>query len=189
MLLNTETSLLVMIDAQEKLVPAINNNDALTRHMKTLAKAAARLEVPIFVTEQNPDGLGPTLAGLKEAAGAAATYFTKSDFSSTRDKTFHEALQAPLSQGRQQIILSGVEAHICVLQTALGLCDLKAGFPDVEIFVVADAVGSRQPTSLEAALARLSGAGVQLVTSEMVLFEWLGASTHPAFKELRKLIL
>lgn len=189
MLCDRSKSLLVLIDLQEKLMPAIKDQDAVIKNALTLSKAARRLEIPQIISEQNPLGLGATVGPLLEAAGDTAKIVSKSCFSAQKDEEFLEVISAHLAEGRRQILICGVEAHICVLQTAIDLFILKAVHPELEVMVVVDATGSRKALSMEMAFKRLSAAGVSLLTTEMVLFEWLGHSGHEAFKDLRRLIL
>ncbi len=188
MLLNPSTSILVVIDVQDKLMPAIDGADGIISTSEMLVRAAAALEVPVIFTEQNPDGLGGTVEAVKRAADETAITVAKSCFSASRDEGFESELNKLRESGRKQVLLTGVEAHICVLQTALGIKSLISPI-EPEVFVVADAIGSRRAQSYETALTRMQGRGVEIVTSEMVLFEWLGTSEHPAFRELRRLIL
>jgi nicotinamidase-related amidase len=180
MLLQRDQSQLLMIDMQEKLVPAMHEREALTRNCLTLLHAAGHLDVPITISEQYPQGLGHTLQELKQAAGNVAG-MAKMEFSCARDAAISTRLN---ENARRQIVLCGVEAHVCVLQTAL---DLRASGMDV--FVVLDAVASRREFSSRLAADRLTACGVHVVSVEMVIFEWARAADEPAFKLLRKLIL
>lgn len=179
MLLKRERTCLLMIDVQERLVTAMDGVDRLVANCAILLKAAARLGVPVLLSEQYPKGLGPTVPALS-ALVPAVSPVPKTEFSCTAAPGYLDRLRAT---GRDQAVLAGIEAHVCVLQTALGLREL--GYP---VFVVADAVSSRQPNSVALALARLREAGVSVVTTEMVVFEWLGKAGTPEFKELTALI-
>ena len=145
----------------------------------TAPTAAARLGVPILASEQYPKGLGPTAAELKPLVPEGCT-LEKIEFSCAANEPHVNRLRR---LQRRQAVIAGIEAHVCVLQTALGL--KSAGY---DCFVVADAVGSRAPANLAAALARLRDSGIPVVTTEMVLFEWLGCAGTPEFKELSALI-
>ncbi len=166
-------SLLVVIDLQARLVPAIAEGEGVVATARRLCAAADLLGVPVLLTEQNPAGLGATVPDL---AGREA--FPKMEFDVTRTPDFLDRL-APGAD----VILAGCEAHICVLQTALGL--LGTGH---RVRIVRDAVGSRRIENREAALARLAAQGADVVTSEMVMFEWLGSAAHPRFRDVVKLV-
>ncbi|WP_137389850.1 isochorismatase family protein [Rhodoligotrophos defluvii] len=173
-LLDRSRSLLLLIDFQERLMPVIDQSGAVIANAVRLLKAARLLDVPALRTEQNPRGLGPT---LPELAGNEMVV-EKVSFAACPATGFAEALG-----NREQIVLSGCEAHICVAQTALGLRAQGR-----EVFVVRDAVGSRRAESKETALVRLAANGVEIVTTEMVLFEWLATSADPQFKAVSALI-
>jgi nicotinamidase-related amidase len=175
-LLTAEGGVLLLIDLQERLMPAIDDHETVLARALRLAEAARLLDVPIRATEQNPDGLGATVAPLKAHPQAI---LSKTTFSAAEDPGF----SALLPPGAEQIVVAGVEAHVCVLQTVLGL--LGSGRP---VFIVADAVGSRDPADKAVALDRASRHGAGIVTSEMVLFEWLRDAGHPKFREVQKLL-
>ena len=176
MLLTAQSAALLLIDLQERLVPTIYDAEAVVARAVRLAEAARLLEVPIRATEQYPAGLGPTVPAL---AGYPQAVLTKTAFSATADPGF----AALLPPGVSQIVVAGCEAHVCVLQTVLGL--LPRGH---RVLVAADAVGSRDPDDREAAIARARQHGAEIVTSEMVLFEWLRDARHPRFREVQKLL-
>ena len=180
MLLQRDQCQFLMIDMQEKLVPAMHEREALVKNCRTLLEAADHVGVPVLMSEQYPQGLGHTLPELKQAAGDIAG-MAKMEFSCARDAAISARLE---ENARGQIVLCGVEAHVCVLQTAL---DLHASGKNV--FVVLDAIASRRELSSRVAADRLTACGVHVVTSEMVVFEWARAADEPAFKPLRKLIL
>ncbi len=165
-------SALLVIDLQARLMPAIEGGPAVLAATRRLLRAAALLDVSVAITEQNPAGLGPTVPGLEGPAPIA-----KTSFDACRDGGLARLPDRPC------MVLAGAEAHVCVLQTALGL--LEAGR---QVFVVADAVGSRTTLSHTTALRRLERHGAEIVTSEMVLFEWLGTATHPKFREVLALL-
>jgi nicotinamidase-related amidase len=177
-LLTAEGAVLLLIDLQERLMPVIHDHEAVVARAVRLAEAAQLLDVPVRATEQNPAGLGPTVAPLKAYPQAV---LAKTTFSAAEDP----GLPALLPAGAAQIVVAGCEAHVCVLQTVLGL--LGSG-PGLTVFVVADAVGSRDPADKAAALDRASRNGAEVVTSEMVLFEWLRDARHPKFREVQKLL-
>jgi nicotinamidase-related amidase len=175
-LLNADGAVLLLIDLQERLMPVIHDREAVVARAVRLAEAAQLLDVPIRATEQNPAGLGPTVAPLVAYPRAV---LSKTTFSAAADPGFSALLPA----GSTEIVVTGCEAHICVLQTVLGL--LASG---QRVIVAADAVGSRDPADKAAALDRASRHGAEVVTSEMVLFEWLRDSQHPKFREVQKLL-
>ncbi len=178
MLIKAERSSLLVVDVQEKLAPAMSDIDRVVENTSILMRAASRLSVPQLVSEQYPKGLGATLASLCELSDGEAA--PKMSFSCMGDSAFESRFNA---LGRNQAVIAGIEAHVCVLQTAMDLLDRN-----MQVFVVADATSSRSPDSHSMALHRLSGAGAGIVTTEMVLFEWLGQAGTPEFKELSKLI-
>lgn len=179
MLLDRTKSCLLVIDVQEKLIGAMSAAAEVVANTGILLKAAERLGIPVLFSEQYPKGLGPTVAALAPYAAKTGAV-TKTEFSCAAAPGYVERLRAA---GREQLVLTGIEAHVCVLQTALGMKEL--GFP---VFVVADAVSSRKPESAALALERMRAGGVTVVTAEMVLFEWLGRAGTPEFKELSALI-
>jgi nicotinamidase-related amidase len=179
MLIEAATSALMLVDAQSRLLPAIDDGAACVERCRLLLEGARRLAVPILGAEQYPEGLGPTVTALAGLVPPGRIY-PKRHFAAGADPAIAAALQA---LGRPQIVLCGMEAHVCVLQTALDLPRLG-----LRPIVVADAVASRRPESRTLALARLRARGVEIVSAEMVLFEWLGVAGTPDFKALLPLI-
>jgi nicotinamidase-related amidase len=177
-LMHRDTSRLLLVDVQRKLIPTIAGYEAVERNGVRLLEACRILEVPVTISEHYPQGLGPTVSPLAAAAGDAPR-FEKIEFSCLRNP----ALAAHLVADARDVILCGLEAHVCVLQTAFDM--LAAGR---RCFVVADAVGSRTDDNKQAGLQRLEQAGAQIVTTEMVLFEWLERAGTPAFKGVSRLI-
>jgi len=175
-MLNSEGAVLLLIDLQERLMPAIFDGDAVIARAVRLAEAARLLDVPVRATEQYPAGLGPTVAPL---AAYPTAVLAKTSFSATNDPGF----PALVPEGAGDIILAGVEAHVCVLQTALGL--LESGH---RVVLAADATGSRDSADKAVAIERTRQHGAEIVTSEMVLFEWLCDAKHPRFREVQKLL-
>ena len=171
-----DTGLLV-IDVQEKLMAKIPGSDTLVRNIAFLIDAARLLDMPVQATEQYPKGLGPTVPDL---AARLPERSDKLGFSSCAVpsviENFHRA-------ARPKIVLAGIETHVCVLNTALDL--LAAGF---RVYLPADAVASRYALDHEMALRRLEQAGAILTTAETCVFEWIGGSDHPRFKEISKLV-
>jgi len=158
--IDPERSVLLLVDLQSRLMPAIEDGAAVIANARRLIDAAELFRIPILFTEQNANGLGGTLPELHTKTAAIAHKMT---FDACRAPDFTEALG-----DRTDIVVAGCEAHVCVLQTILGL--LKAGR---RIFAVRDAVGSRRSESKEAALRRMERNDAEIVTTEMVLFEWL----------------
>ncbi|MFA7291253.1 MAG: hydrolase [Rhodocyclaceae bacterium] len=179
MLIQPNQSLLLVVDIQEKLAPAIHEGAAAIANNRRLLASATRLGIPVFVSEQYVRGLGGTVAELLPLP-AGAQRIEKMHFSCTREPGFLEKLA---QTGRQQIVVTGMETHVCVLQTALGL--LEAGYT---VFLVEDASSSRTPANRAAALARLRAAGAHIVTTEMVVFEWLQKAGTDDFRALLPLI-
>ncbi|OIQ89362.1 putative isochorismatase [mine drainage metagenome] len=179
MLLTAAQSGLLIVDVQEKLAPVMSEPRRVLQNCGLLLRAAARLGVPALVSEQYPRGIGPTVVDLRQWIGPEAIA-EKIHFSCADEPALLERLGA---WNRPQLVVAGIEAHICVLQTALGLA--ARGFRP---FVVADACASRQPSSEALAMDRLRQAGVAVVSTEMVLFEWLNRAGTPEFKELSPLI-
>ena len=174
-MIDVRNSTLLVIDMQARLMPAIDAAAAALLNARRLTEAAALLNVPVAFTEQNPKALGPT---LPELGATAAHTLAKMTFDACRAPGF----DALLPEGRAAI-LTGVEAHVCVLQTALGLIERGR-----RAAVVADAVGSRRLENKTTALDRMARAGVEIVTTEMVVFEWLGGADNPCFREVVALI-
>jgi nicotinamidase-related amidase len=180
MLLSAHSSQLLVVDVQERLLPAMTSSEACLSNIVRLAKASRHLAVPITISEQYPQGIGPSAAPIRATCEGAAEIMTKMTFSCGHDEKIAARIAA---NARRQLVICGIEAHICVLQTALTFA--SAHF---DVFVVADAVTSRQPESKEIALRRLERAGVTLATVEMVFFEWLGRAGTADFKILQQLI-
>lgn len=179
MLIEVARSALLVVDAQARLAPAMHDPGACLARCQVLIEAAKRLELPILASEQYPKGLGHTVPELA-ALLAPEQIHAKRHFAASADPGIAQAVRA---FRRPQIVLCGMEAHVCVLQTALGL---KAD--GLQPIVVADAVAARRPESCTLALDRLRANGVEIVNTEMVLFEWLGEAGTPAFKALMPLI-
>lgn len=179
MLIDAANAFLTVIDMQERLLPAIADNEVVERNCSILLQAANQMNVPTVVSEQYPKGLGQTVPGLAGFVKGDAI-FPKVEFSCARDSALLKQME---QLGRKQAILCGVEAHICVLQTALEL--QQQGF---EVFVAVDATGSRSQASKEIARDRMNAAGISLVTTEMVVFEMVQTAAAPQFKALSKLI-
>lgn len=199
MLLDAEESQLVLVDYQERLMPAIHEGAAVLANALRLARVAQLLDVPVWGTEQNPSRLGPNDAALRALCQKT---LAKMHFSATEEglgewlrppakpqggnaRSLPKHLQKPQAPApeRQAIVIAGCETHVCLLQTALQLVE-----DEFDVWVVTDACGSRTERNRDAAFDRLAGAGAELVTTEMVLFEWLRSCEHPAFKDMLGLV-
>ena len=198
MLLDDQESQLVLVDYQARLMPAIFESDSVLANAMRLAQAAHWMEVPTYGTEQNPDKLGQNPAelralcrrtipkmsfsacpdGLSEVLRPAA----RAPAGNARSLPKHLQKAVPKESNRSSIVIAGVEAHICLLQTALDLLE-----EEFDVWVVTDACGSRTERNRDAAFDRLAGAGAELVTTEMVAFEWIRSAEHPDFKLLQSL--
>lgn len=178
-ILNQENAILLIIDIQEKLLNAVYNIEVVEKNSEILAKAGSILNLPIFITEQYPKGLGSTINGVKQGA-PNAKYYEKTSFNAVLDMDLLSELK---NTRRNQIILCGIEAHICVHQTAAGL--IESGF---DVTVVNDACGSRFVDSYISGLKCIRDNGAQVKTTEMVLFELLKGAGHPKFKKIQGLI-
>lgn len=201
MLLDAQDSQLVLIDQQEKLLPALHEGSLAFEQALRLGQAARLLRVPIWGTEQHPEGLGPMVAPLRALCpmvlqkttfsaveAGLVQYLQPPPTSSPRAgnaRSLPRHLQKPATAPapRSSIVLAGCEAHVCLLQTALDLID-----QELDVWVVTDACASRRPSDRDAAFDRLAAAGAELVTTEMVLFEWLRDSEHEAFDSILSLI-
>ena len=179
MLMDAESSIVVLIDIQEKLAPAIHELDSILLANDLVLKTASELSIPILVTEQYPKGLGHTIERFNNFY-SSENVFEKLSFSSVGCASFMEALKA---SGRRQVIVSGVEAHVCVMQTVLELLDER-----YDVFVVSDAIGSRTVENKQLGIERMIRSGAEIVSSEMVMFEMLKKAGTPEFKALSKLL-
>lgn len=168
--------MLLAIDLQTKMLPAIADHVELLANCAWLLRAARRIGVPAAGIEQNPGGLGPLVPEIR-ALIPEGSVAAKTHFSSVAAKCLGDLPGAD----RAQIVIIGVEAHICVLQSALDLY-----LEGKEVYCVADCVGSRRHLDRDLALARLRQAGVRIVSREMVVFEWLADAATPLFKTISK---
>lgn len=181
MLLSADDSQLVLVDLQTRLLNAMPApaQPLLGRRIHTLIAAGAGLGIPLLATRQYVRGLGPLDPEIAKALPPGTPVFDKTRFSCAGAEGFLGALAG----SRRTLVIAGVEAHVCVLQTAFDLAAL--GF---SVSVVADAVCSRAERDLEYSLLRLRQAGIGLVTTESVVFEWLRDAAHPKFRDLLPLI-
>jgi nicotinamidase-related amidase len=174
-----EGTVLVIIDIQEKLFRVIHEKETLSVNTVKLLKGIRSLDIPVIVTEQNPAGLGPTIPELSSLLPDIIP-ITKFDFSCCKEDAFLRKLD---DLKRNQIVLCGIETHICVYQTALDLADME-----YEVQVATDCVSSRIPANRETALSRMELEGIMPTTTEMILFEILGTAKHEKFKEISTII-
>jgi nicotinamidase-related amidase len=204
MLLELEDSQLVLVDYQTRLMPAIHDGPAVLANALRLATMARLLKVPVWATEENPSAIGPNVPELQALiAQAGGKTFPKMQFSAVEEglgemlrpparvpqgnaRSLPKHLQKPAAAApgqRNTVVIAGCEAHVCLLQTALDLLE-----DEFDVWVVTDACGSRTERNRDAAFDRLAGAGAELVTTEMVAFEWLRTAEHPAFKDVLALV-
>lgn len=183
MLAKRSESQLLVIDVQQKLAPHIADGDAVIENCARLVRYARRMGVPATITEHYPKGLGKTAAPVADAAGNDTPCLEKIAFSCWRDDCIHNRLRTFVDKGRQQIIVAGMETHVCVGQTVL---DLRSAGHDV--MLVADAVGSRQARTRDIAIERMRDAGVAIVTQEMIAFEWLERGDAAEVKDILALL-
>ncbi|MGZ8309046.1 MAG: isochorismatase family protein [Rhodoplanes sp.] len=174
--MSSDGSTLLMIDFQAKLMRAIDDAATAIGNAGRLLGAAQMLGVPVLFTEQNVNGLGATVPELSSRANGPVAH--KMRFDACRAAGFADMLA-----DRPEVIVTGCEAHVCVLQTALGLLDAGR-----RVYVVRDAIGSRRAESKEAAIRRMERHGADIVTTEMVVFEWLETAEHPRFRAAAALI-
>ncbi len=181
MQIDRNNSCLVIVDVQTKLIPKIFNKDSLVNHINQLIHIFKVLDLPIILTEQYPKGLGPTVSEIKESLkGTSMKRIEKTSFSCFGSDLFLETLK---KNKKNQVILTGIETHICVLQTSL---DLIQG--DYDVFLVDEATGSRNIDHRSIGIDRMKNSGVIFTNFEMLLFEMLKDSKNPNFKELSGLI-
>ena len=164
-------------------MPAIAEGEAVTHSAGILIEAARQLEVPVVVTEQYPKGLGPTVDSIASRLPNDAAVVEKMTFSAARNYDFASKIDDFKAGGRDNVVICGVESHVCVMQTAADL-----GAQGYTVYIVADACGSRAPASKDAALARFGALGISRVTTEMALFEWLEVAGTPEFKAVSRLV-
>lgn len=173
--LRRDRAALLVIDMQEGFRKAIVGFETVARRAEILARGARAIGLPAILTEQYPRGLGTTVASIAELIDGPA--LEKTVFSAARAEGFELG-------GRDQVLLCGIEAHVCVAQSALDL--LARG---VEVHIAADAVASRDPADRDTALRRLEAAGAVITSTEAALFELLEAAGTPEFKEVQRLLL
>jgi len=173
--IDPQTSLLLVIDFQSRLMPAINQANAAIANANRLLETAQLLDIPRLFTEQNAKGLGPTVDTIPVEPGRL---LHKLYFDACREDGFLAKIPEDAA-----IVVAGCEAHVCVQQTVLGLLDAGR-----KVHLVRDALGSRRPEDKETAICRMARHGADIVTTEMVVFEWLATSDHPAFRKVISLV-
>lgn len=178
-MLDRKESLLLVIDVQERLVKALDK-DVVVSRTATLAKAAKILEIPTIATEQYPKGLGSTVSPVKTSFKKDTPIIEKSAFSAVKEKGFMEILK---SFDKKQIIVCGIETHVCVHQTVADL--IAEGF---DVYVAKDACASRNKYEFKLGIERMEANGAKISCVEIVLFEWLKSAKNPHFKDIQALI-
>jgi len=178
-MLEIDKSCLVLIDLQGKLAQSMYEKDSLFGNVAILVKAAELLEIPILWLQQCPEALGPTIADVVELLGERQP-LNKTSFSCCGHEPFNRRL---LELGRDQVLLCGIEAHVCVYQTAVEL--LRKGY---DVTVVTDAVSSRTLQNKQLAIEQMRAEGIKIGSTEMVLFELLRTADHPRFKQVARLV-
>jgi nicotinamidase-related amidase len=207
MLLEVDESQLLLVDYQVRLMPSIFEHELVLANALRLAQLAEAFQVPVWGTAQSPEDLGPLLPELQAAiVQAGGRVMNKLSFSAVADglsdwlrpparkatqggnaRSLPKHLQKPAApaeeEGRGTIVIAGCEAHVCLLQTALDLLE-----EEFDVWVVTDACSSRSERNRDAAFDRLAGNGAELVTTEMVAFEWLRTADHETFKRVQALV-
>lgn len=171
-----QSSLLLLVDLQARLLPVIAQGEVVVANAIRLARAAQLMAIPVLATEQNPQGLGANIDEIRELAAGT---LTKQYFDATREA----AWASFLPPSRPDVVVAGCEAHVCVLQTVMGL--RRSGHL---VRLVRDAVGSRNSDSRDAAISRAEHYGAEIVTTEMVIFEWLQTAENPQFRKALQLV-
>ncbi|MFN3889013.1 MAG: isochorismatase family protein [Beijerinckiaceae bacterium] len=182
-LIKPDRTQVLVIDMQEKLLPAMTEAEAALANCARIVQAAARLSLPITVSQQYPKGIGATVEDLRRHLPNDCVTLDKLTFSCMRDDALRLRIEHLAADGRDQVVICGIEAHVCVLQTAIEIAETG-----LQCFVVADATASRAPASKAFALSRMQAAGAIAATTEMAIFEWLGAAGTADFKALMPLV-
>ena len=181
LLLDVQNSQLSIIDIQTRLLNVMSGPKSLIKQCQILISAAKSLDIPITVSEQYPSGIGTTDASLVQTLAEHYQPIEKTCFSCCDSLEYTKRIQQ--FPDRTQYVLSGIEAHVCVLQTAMALLNEQK-----QVFIVADAISSRSNKNKRLALRRLQQAGAIITCTESVLFEWLKDAKHSQFKTLSALI-
>jgi len=174
----SETSVVVLVDLQERLMPVIHDDAAVRQRARLLVHGAQQCDVPVVGTEQNPEKLGPLVDALPEAC---LRVMPKMHFGACEDGLLD--LLDEVAPGRDQIVLAGTEAHVCLLQTALGIVESGR-----QAWIVSDACGSLDPRDTHTAMKRLGVSGARVTSAEMAIFEWLHTCEHPNFRAMSRQI-
>lgn len=177
MLIHPQKSCLLVVDIQEKLAPAIHEKEVLIQNSKWLIEIASILGITIMTSEQYPQGIGHTIDELREVL-PKDKYMEKTHFSCMSEPSCHKMIH---DSNLEQIIVIGMESHVCVMQTAIQLKQ-----QGLEVYVAADCVSSRNPNDKLYALERMRSCGIHIVTREMVAFEWMQKSGTETFKRISK---
>ncbi len=180
MLLHAEASALLLVDFQPAFMKAIPDIEPVLARARFLTQVAQALDVPIVVSEQIPDRMGATDSTIQALLGQATPVLAKTSFGCWGDPAWRDAVEG---LGRRQLLIAGIETHICVLQTALAL--LGEGY---DVGIIHDAVACRPVGAHWQALGRTQQAGGALVHSESAAYEWLGDSRHPRFKSVLEIV-
>jgi nicotinamidase-related amidase len=178
--LKREDASLLLVDVQERLLPLVERSEELLSSLKKLLRAMTVLKIPVFVTEQYPSRLGTTMPALKQILSQSQVYYSKTTFSCGADVHIREVLER---QASTQWIVVGIETHVCVLQTVRDLLNSQK-----EVVVLNDAVSSRSIFDYSTAIAEMRDMGARISSIETILFELLGDSKVPEFKEISELI-
>ena len=181
MLINPSESALLVIDVQQRLLPAMQQSDLIEQNICDLIAVATQLSIPTLYSEQYPKGLGATSDKVLKSLPGSAVRLEKLTFSCAADS---DCLEQIREQVPSQVVICGMETHVCVLQTALQLKQLG-----LEVFVIADAVSSRSEENRQLALERMRQRGVDIVSKEMVIFEWLQQAGTDPFRSISKTYL
>lgn len=175
----TDNAVLLLVDVQGKLARIMHDSEAMIRQQAILVEACRLLEVPVVWAEQVPDKLGPTVPELSDKLDGCSA-LGKSSFGCWGDDALRQAI---IKSGRDRVLLAGIEAHVCVWQTAAALTQ-----NDFQVHVIADAISSRSAFNRDIALQRMATAGIHLSNVEMALFELMGDATHPRFRDVSRLL-
>lgn len=178
--LKIEKAGLLIVDMQDKLFPLVDNSREILEKSLKLIKGCKLLQIPIVISEQYPKGLGSTIEAIQKIVGHETKALSKTTFSCLKDPHFEKEIH---SMACSQWILMGIEAHVCVLQTAISL--IQAG---KQVVIAKDAIASRSFYDCSSAIEELRGMGARVSTMETILFDLVGDSTHAAFKSLSALI-
>lgn len=179
MRLDRSSSFLLVVDVQEKLAPRVEGHERLIARAIALVRAARLLGVPVLASEHCPERIGQTVPALRSLVGEDGVV-TKVHFSCADEGSCLARFNA---LGRRQVVIAGIEAHVCVMQTALGM--RERGY---EPFMVEDAVGSQRPEDRAAGLQRIAAAGCSPATTEMAIFEWLHRADDARFREALQIV-